>query len=536
MSQLLTIEDLRIDILQHPGQGEAKVLHPVQGVSLSLRRGECAAIVGESGSGKTLTARSIIGLLPKVAQVSSGRILFDNKEVYQHEQSLRSLRGNKVSMIFQEPTASLNPLHTVGKQLAEAILVHRKIGKTQVREETIKLLEEVEIDHPEERLKSFPHQLSGGQRQRVMIAIALANSPLLIIADEPTSSLDIFTGNKIIALLGTLQRRKGIAVLLISHDLHVVRRLAERIYVFKDGAIVEQGSCTRIFSSPENDYTKSLMAFPKLLRVRPSIQKSSPLLEIQDLTVRYKVNRSSLLSPSLHIEAIKDINLLLNSNECVGIVGESGSGKTTLARAILDLVGYTGSIRVKGKELQALRPSAARGLRRLIQIVFQDPFGSLNPRMTLGEIVAEGPLAHDPGICKESLRQRVLSVLSSVGLDESYLKRWPHELSGGQRQRVAIARAIVMDPELLILDEPSSALDRSHAAIILTLLSNLQEKLGLSYLFITHDMMLVKGFCERIVVLHSGKIIASGDTDELCKAPPNRYVEALVAASEPLVQ
>ncbi len=527
---LLEIEKLCIEIETPSDNGKADVVKPVDNVSLILDKGETAALVGESGSGKSLTARSVLGLLPKVAKVKSGSVIFDGERIIQHDPMLREIRGRKVSMIFQEPMNSLNPLHNVEKQISEAVTVHRKITPGKLKERVIELLELVGINRAEERLASYPHQLSGGQRQRVMIAMALANDPELVIADEPTTALDVVVANQILKLLKYLQKNMNISVLMISHDLRAVARIAETVYVMEKGKVVESGSCRSVLEDPQHPYTKTLLSMTPVSRM--PFSGSSTVLDVENLSVSFFMKKSLFRKSRGEIKAVDNLSLKLMRGERLGIVGESGSGKTTLAKAVLGLLPFEGKILVSGNELKTLNNKELSGLRQSMQVVFQDPFASLNPRMTVGDIIMEGPLAKKSHLSRKELNETVINMLDCVGLDNSYTMRWPHELSGGQRQRVAIARALVMRPRLLILDEPTSSLDSQLQYTILELLSKLQSEFDLSYMFITHDMKLVKNFCHNVIVMKNGKAVSAGSVDEVFHNPDDEYVRTLAESAD----
>ena len=529
---LLEIEKLCIEIKTPSDNGKNNIIKPVDNVSFTLDKGETAALVGESGSGKSLTARSVLGLLPRVAEVKSGEIFFAGERISQHDPLLRNIRGRRVSMIFQEPMNSLNPLHTVEKQIAEAVTVHRKISPGKLKGLVLELLDLVGIDYAEERLSSYPHQLSGGQRQRVMIAMALANNPELIIADEPTTALDIVVTNQILDLLKDLQKSMNIAVLMISHDLRAVGKIADHVHVMENGCIVESGNCRDVLKEPQHPYTKKLLSMP--LADRPPFDGSgrSTVLCIENLCVSFSLKKSFFRKSRSELRAVDNISLKLMKGGRLGIVGESGSGKTTLAKAVLGLLSFNGNIRVAGSELKTLKNRELSELRQSMQIVFQDPFASLNPRMTVGDIIMEGPGAKKTHISRTELNDTVSSMLDCVGLDNSYALRWPHELSGGQRQRVAIARALVMKPQLLILDEPTSSLDSQLQYVILELLSKIQSEFDLSYMFITHDLKLVKKFCHNVIVMKNGKAVASGTVENVFNNPDNEYVKTLAESAD----
>lgn len=540
MIPLLDIQSLSIQIPSVNGSREAD---PVKGVDLSIHPGECVALVGESGSGKSLTAMAVLGLLPRVAKVSSGRIMF--RDICLNDLSkrrMRGIRGNRISMIFQEPMNSLNPLHCIEKQVGEVLRVHQGMGRSRARERVVELLEKVGIDNAAQRLNAYPHELSGGQRQRVMLAMALANEPDLLIADEPTTALDVTVARQVIRLLKDLQTETGMAVLFISHDLGMVKESAHRIYVMASGRIVESGNCEQILTAPRHAYTKCLTAVPQFITSGKDKGETRPLLEISHLDVKFPLEKSFTGRVTEYLYALNGISLVLRPGESLGVVGESGAGKSTLARAVLDLVDFSGTVRIKGKEMNSLSGKDRASFRQRIQVVFQDPFASLNPRMTVGDIIYEGPQAmkkngrfpHERGQklgIPPDRKELVAWALEKVGLDSAMAARWPHELSGGQRQRVAIARAVVMGPHLLILDEPTSSLDRSLQFRILELLHTLQKEFNMAYLFITHDLKLVQGFCGRVMVLCRGKLVEEGCTGDIFACPAADYTRRLLSSA-----
>ncbi|MDO8267879.1 MAG: ABC transporter ATP-binding protein [Moraxellaceae bacterium] len=502
---------------------------PVRNASLHINKGEMLALVGESGSGKSLTAHSIMRLLPPQAQIS-GEIYFKGENITRASDThLRELRGHRVSMIFQEPMTSLNPLHTVEKQINETLFLHQGLSESAARARTLELLGLVGIPEPEKRLASYPHELSGGQRQRVMIAMALANNPELLIADEPTTALDVTLQEQILMLLRELQKTLGLAILLISHDLTLVRRFAQRVAVMQQGEIVEMAPTENLFSKPEHPYSQLLLsAEPDGLPV-PVPSTAETLLNVSNLKVWFPRRAGFLARITDHIKAVDDISFTLRERETLGIVGESGSGKTTLALAILRLLPATGTAVFLGQELIALRQKEMRPLRRQLQIVFQDPYGSLSPRMSILDIVGEGLEVHGvPGTEREAA---VIAALKAVQLDPDTRHRYPHEFSGGQRQRIAIARALVLRPRLIVLDEPTSALDRTVQKQIVELLRQLQEEFGFACLFISHDLKVVKALAHRVMVLRNGRMLECRDAHALFSTPEHEYTRALLAAA-----
>ncbi|CAI8750744.1 putative oligopeptide ABC transporter ATP binding subunit YejF [Pseudomonas sp. IT-347P] len=518
---LIEIRDLRVAFA---GQ---EVVH---GLNLDIRRGECLALVGESGSGKSVTAHSILRLLPGKNVSSSGTIRYNGVDLlHASEQQMRRLRGNRIAMIFQEPMTSLNPLHTVEKQVSEVLETHKGLKGRAARERTLELLELVGIRQPLQRLKAYPHQLSGGQRQRVMIAMALANEPELLIADEPTTALDVTVQQKILELLIELQQRLGMSLLLISHDLNLVRRIAQRVCVMRQGEIVEQADCEALFRAPQHPYSRLLIEAEPSGAPVPSAYEHN-LLEVDDLKVWFPLPKALFSRQQNYIKAVDGVSFTLQRGKTLGIVGESGSGKSTLGQAILRLVESEGHIRFGNKQLSLLNQRLMRPLRRQIQVVFQDPFGSLSPRMSVQQIIAEGLLTH--GIGTEAEREAaVIRVLEEVGLDPQSRHRYPHEFSGGQRQRISIARALVLEPALILLDEPTSALDRTVQKQVVELLRQLQIRHGLTYLFISHDLAVVHALAHDLMVIKEGKVVEQGSSREIFAAPQHPYTQELLKAS-----
>ncbi len=524
---LLEVRDLSVDF----GKGD-RAVHAVRGVSFEIAPGETLALVGESGSGKSVTALSVLQLLAyPMASHPTGSIRFQGRElVGAPPRELLAVRGNRISMIFQEPMTSLNPLHTIERQVNEVLILHKGLGRTAARKRTLELLDQVGIPDAASRLDAYPHQLSGGQRQRVMIAMALANEPDLLIADEPTTALDVTIQAQILKLLKTLQERYGMALLFITHDLGIVRKMADRVCVMTKGQIVEQGPVDRVFDHPQHAYTQHLLsAEPK---GRPAVvDPAAPeILKLDDLKVHFPVKRGVLRRTVGHIKAVDGVSLSLREGHTIGLVGESGSGKTTLGLALLRLEGSQGGITFDRQDLQALSQRDLRPLRRQMQIVFQDPFSSLSPRMSVGEIVGEGLEVHRIGT--EAERSGMIDqALSEVGLDPSVRERYPHEFSGGQRQRIAIARALVLKPRLIVLDEPTSALDMSVQAQIVDLLRDLQTRHKLAYLFISHDLKVVRALADEVLVLRHGKVVERGAAREIFERPQSPYTQALIAAA-----
>ncbi|WP_367253118.1 ABC transporter ATP-binding protein [Pseudomonas sp. stari2] len=503
----------------------------VRNLCLDIRPGECLALVGESGSGKSVTAHSILQLLPDSEARTTGSIRYRGKELVAADpKTLRDLRGNRIAMIFQEPMTSLNPLHTIEKQIGETLLLHRGMGGKEAQKRILELLELVGIQKPKERLKAYPHQLSGGQRQRVMIAMALACEPELLIADEPTTALDVTVQRKILVLLKSLQQRLGMSLLLISHDLNLVRSIAQRVCVMKAGEIVEQAPCETLFTEPKHPYSCVLLNAEPEGEALPRDEREN-VLEVEDLRVDFVVG-GGLFQRKQCLRAVDGISLNIQRGKTLGIVGESGSGKSTLGQAILRLLDSEGSIRFQGESLDGLNQKQLRPWRRQMQVVFQDPFGSLSPRMSVAQIISEGLEVHCESTADECDTQ-VIRVLKEVGLDPESRHRYPHEFSGGQRQRIAIARALVLKPALILLDEPTSALDRTVQKQVVALLRQLQEKHGLTYLFISHDLAVVRALAHDIIVIKDGKVVEHGASHDVFDSPQHPYTKELLAAAHP---
>ncbi len=525
---LLSVEDLSVAF----GQGDKQNL-AVNRISFDIEKGETVALVGESGSGKSVSALSVLKLLPyPAASHPSGKVVFKGNDLLQaDEKAMRKVRGNEISMIFQEPMTSLNPLHSVEKQVAEILKVHRGMSDSKARERVLELLTQVGIRDPETRLNSYPHQLSGGQRQRVMIAMTLANEPDLLIADEPTTALDVTVQAQILQLLKDLQADHGMALLFITHDLGIVRKFADRVCVMTGGEIVETGPVAEIFDNPQHAYTRHLLAAePK--GTPPVHDDSKPVVvQADDLKVWFPIKRGFLRRTVDHVKAVDGIDVTVREGQTLGIVGESGSGKTTLGLAILRMISSTGRIAFKGREIQENSWKDMRPLRRDMQIVFQDPFGALSPRMSVADIVGEGLLVHFPKLSSEERDRKVAKALEEVGLDASTRFRYPHEFSGGQRQRISIARAMVLEPKFVMLDEPTSALDMSVQAQVVDLLRDLQKKHGLAYLFISHDLKVVRALANDVIVMRNGKVVETGRSEEVFDHPRTDYTKALMAAA-----
>ena len=526
LTSLLSIQDLSISF-----SGDDGVVNAVHSLSLRVERGETVALVGESGSGKSVTALSVLGLLAPNARYESGHIRFKGDDLRGADnETLRQIRGNRISMIFQEPMTSLNPLHVVEKQLTETLLLHKRLDATAAQRRSLELLQRVRIQTPEEKLKAYPHQLSGGQRQRVMIAMALANEPDLLIADEPTTAVDVTAQAQILMLLQDLQREFGMAVLLITHDLGVVRRVADRMYVMRAGRIVESGDRDQVFNTPQQAYTRTLIDAEPPERETVADDTAAIVLRSENIRVWYPIKRGLLRRTVGHVKAANGITVLIRAGHTIGIVGESGSGKSTLALALLRLVESRGEIEFLNQPIHQYNSHQLKPLRKQIQIVFQDPYGSLSPRLSVAQIVAEGLRAHQIGNA-ETHDTQVIDALTEVGLDPDTRHRYPHEFSGGQRQRIALARAMILKPRLLILDEPTSALDRAVQAQMITLLTELQKKHGLAYLFISHDLKVVRALSDEIIVMREGEVVEYGTASRVLEHPQNPYTRALVTAA-----
>ncbi len=525
MERVLEVSNLAVTFRQ-----EGLETRAVRGVSFHVGRGETVALVGESGSGKSVTALATVSLLPDSAAIA-GSVRYLGKEmVAASEADLRAVRGNDISFIFQEPMTSLNPLHTLEKQLGESLALHQGLRGPAARRRIVELLERVGIDQPEARLGAYPHQLSGGQRQRVMIAMALANGPGLLVADEPTTALDVTIQAQILELLAELKRAEGMSLLFITHDLNIVRRFADRVCVMQGGEIVEQGETAAIFANPQHPYTRRLLAAEPKGAPAPVPPDAAEILRTDKLRIWFPIQRGLLRRTVGHIKAVNAASLTLREGETVGIVGESGSGKTTLALALMRLVSSQGPVVFQGRDIQGWKSRQLRPLRRDMQIVFQDPYGSLSPRMTVEQIVAEGLGVHglDPG---RDQRQEVSQMLREVGLDPAMMSRYPHEFSGGQRQRIAIARAMILRPRLLVLDEPTSALDMTVQVQIVELLRSLQRRYRLGYLFISHDLRVVRALAHRVMVMRRGDVVEAGPSEAVFGDPQHEYTRTLMAAA-----
>jgi len=525
-SPLLEIKGLDISF----GSGDTAT-HAVDNISLSVHKGEMLAIVGESGSGKSLTALSILKLLPPEAKVS-GEVIFEGDNVLaKSESAVAKLRGNRIGMIFQEPMTALNPLHPIRRQIVEAYKWHHKIKGNPAQAKIDELFAAVGLTHLADRGKIYPHELSGGERQRVMIGMAIANDPDLLIADEPTTALDVTLQLQIMALLKDLQKTRGMGIILITHDLSVVRKIADRVAVMKNGRIVETGTVKSVFENPQHEYTKLLIAATPQ-GTAPPIDKNAPeIIYTPDLSVNFPVKSPILRRTVDLVRAVQNVRVRLQEGETIGIVGESGSGKSTLGYALLRLLKSEGKIVYLGNEIQNLRGKPLRDLRHNMQLVFQDPYSSLNPRMTVGGIVSEGLKLHHPEMSRQEVRDRVREILLKVGLKEDMIQRYPHEFSGGQRQRIAIARAMILKPKFVVLDEPTSALDMSVQGKVLDLLRDLQAEHGVSYLFISHDLRVIKALARYVLVMKRGRVVEEAEAQHLFKNPQHEYTKALMHAA-----
>ena len=525
---LLAVRDLSVSFAVEGAEVEA-----VRHVSFELERGASMALVGESGSGKSVTALSIMQLLPyPKARHPSGSIRFQDDElVGAPDATMQRVRGDRIAMIFQEPMTSLNPLHTIEKQVNEVLRVHKGLSRAAARARTLELLRLVGLPEAERRLDAYPHQLSGGQRQRVMIAMALANEPDLLIADEPTTALDVTIQAQILTLLGELRAKFGMALLLITHDLGVVRKMVDRVCVMSAGEIVEAGATREIFESPTHPYTRRLLAAEPRRMARAPQADAPVVMEAEDVRVWFPIRRGLLRRTVGHIKAVDGVNIAVREGQTVGVVGESGSGKTTLGLALLRLQACQGRMRFGGLELQGVGARALRPLRRTMQIVFQDPFGALSPRMSVAQIVGEGLGVHGVGATPAERRDLIDAALREVGLDPALRDRYPHEFSGGQRQRIAVARAMVLKPHFVVLDEPTSALDMSVQAQVVDLLRELQARHRLAYLFISHDLKVVRAMSDEILVMRDGRVVEQGPTERIFEQPQQPYTRALMAAA-----
>ena len=525
---MLEVKDLSVTFATPSGDVQA-----VKHVSFNINKGETVALVGESGSGKSVTALSVMQLLPyPKARHPSGSILFNNEEVIgASPETLKRLRGDQIGMIFQEPMTSLNPLHSVVKQISETLILHKGMSKEGAREKTLELLKLVQIRDAEKRLTAYPHQLSGGQRQRVMIAMALANDPELLIADEPTTALDVTVQAQVLKLLDELKQKLGMAMLLITHDLGIVEKVADKVCVMQQGEIVEAGIGQQIFQNAQHDYTKMLLASEPKAKPQDADATKPEVMRGENIRVWFPIKKGVLRKTVDYVKAVDDISLTIREGHTVGVVGESGSGKTTLALALLRLIESKGDIFFDGKNIQGVSGKDLKPLRLQMQVVFQDPYGSLSPRMSIEQIVEEGLIAHNLVQDAEEREQLVIKALQEVGLDPAARFRYPNEFSGGQRQRVAIARALILKPKLIVLDEPTSALDRSVQAQVIDLLRELQEQHQLAYLFISHDLKVVRALSDDLIVMRQGQVVEQGRADDIFGNAQNAYTRALMAAA-----
>jgi oligopeptide transport system ATP-binding protein len=523
---VLEIDDLRVTFATPQGDVEA-----VRGLSMTVAAGETVGVVGESGSGKSQAMMAAMGLLSRNGS-ATGAVRYRGRDILGlSSRALNDIRGARIGMIFQEPMTSLDPLYRVGSQIAEPLVRHRKTTWTAARAHAVELLRLVGIPEPERRVAAYPHELSGGQRQRVMIAMAIANEPDVLIADEPTTALDVTVQAQIIDLLKDLQARFGMAIVFISHDLGLVRRIAQRVVVLRHGEVVETGPTADVFERPQHPYTRLLVDAEPRGRKAPPLPGAPEVLRAKDVAVEFKLGGGLLRGAPLVIRAVEGVSLTLKRGQTIGIVGESGSGKSTLGRALLRLVPCVGDVTMLGQRLAALDPAALRALRRRVQLVFQDPFGSLSPRMTVGDIVGEGLRVHAPELSAAERDRLTVAVLEDVQIDPATRGRYPHEFSGGQRQRIAIARAMILRPSIVVLDEPTSALDRSVQKQIVELLRRLQQQHDLSYLFISHDLAVVRALADWILVMQRGRVVEAGPTEEIFEAPRTDYARELIAAA-----
>ncbi|TAL32472.1 MAG: ABC transporter ATP-binding protein [Alphaproteobacteria bacterium] len=525
---LLDVKNLSVDFVNGPN-----VTHAVKNISFSIEKGETLAVVGESGSGKSVTALSVLQLLPyPVAKHPSGSIKFRGEELMKAPDTvLRTIRGNKVSMIFQEPMTSLNPLHTIEKQISEVLFLHRNMAPAAARHRVVELLDLVGLSKLTARLGAYPHELSGGQRQRVMIAMALANEPDLLIADEPTTAVDVTVQAQILKLLRDLQEKMGMAIMLITHDLSIVKKMANRVAVMYRGEIVEMAETAQLFASPQHEYTKMLLSAQPRGNPQPYDAAAAPILKAEQLKVWFPVKTGVFRRTTGYVKAVDGIDVAIRPGQTIGVVGESGSGKTTLGLALLRLLQSQGLISFNGRDIGKMREKEIRPLRRDMQVVFQDPYGSLSPRLSIEQIVEEGLLVHFPAMSREERVKKVIAALQETGLDPETRHRYPHEFSGGQRQRIAIARAMVLNPKFVILDEPTSALDMSVQAQIVELLRGLQQTHNLAYMFISHDLRVVKAMSHQVIVMRNGVVVEAGDARQVFENPREDYTRALVAAA-----
>ena len=527
-SPVLQVRNLSVDF-----NTAKQVVHAVKSISFDLFKAETLAIVGESGSGKSVSAMSIMKLLPyPYASHPSGEIIYQGKDLLTlPDKELRRIRGDDIAMIFQEPLTALNPLHTIEKQINEVLILHQSMSKSQAQKRVLELLDQVGIKEPQQRLEHYPHQLSGGQRQRVMIAMSLANEPEVLIADEPTTALDVTIQRQILDLIGDLQNQHGLSVILISHDLNIVKHVSDRVAVMKEGEIVEQGNTNDIYENPGHSYTQKLINAEPFGAPSAVAEGAMEILNGQDIKVWFPIKKGVFKRTVDHIKAVNDVNLKLREAETIGIVGESGSGKTTLAFALLRLYKPEGKVVFLDKNISSVKGTDLRDLRQEMQIVFQDPFGSLSPRMSVQQIIEEGLVAHELCPDEDERENMVISALTEVGLDPEARHRYPHEFSGGQRQRICIARALILKPKLIVLDEPTSALDRTVQSQVIDLLRELQQKYKIAYIFISHDLKVVRAVSHKILVLRNGEVVEQGTSDEIFNHPRQAYTQTLLSAA-----
>lgn len=526
-SAILNINGLHIRFQSPDGE-----IHAVRGIDMTVNSGETVAIVGESGSGKSQTMMAVMGLLAENGR-AEGSVRYRDKELLGlSRKQLNRYRGEKISMIFQEPMTSLDPLYTIGRQIAEPLRYHQKLSRKAAQKRALELLTLVQIPEPERRLRSYPHEMSGGQRQRVMIAMALANNPDILIADEPTTALDVTIQAEILALLADLQQRLGMSVVFITHDLGIVRQIASRVYVMRLGEVVEHGNTRTLFQNPQHDYTKMLLAAEPEGHKAPPAADAATVLSGEKVAVSFNLSSGGWFGgKNITLHAVDQVDIQLREQQTIGIVGESGSGKSTLARALLQLIPSSGDVRFNGQAIQGFSREQMRPLRRQLQIVFQDPFGSLSPRMTSGQVVTEGLLVHEPELSGKQRDRRAAIAFEEVELDPAWRNRYPHEFSGGQRQRIAIARTMILKPKVIVLDEPTSALDRSVQKQIIKLLRELQSEYNLSYLFISHDLAVIRAMSDHIMVMKSGKVVEHGPTEQIFTDPQQDYTKLLLSAA-----
>lgn len=525
---ILKVRNLSVSFTTNDG-----IVDAVKNISFDLLQGETLAIVGESGSGKSVSTNALMQLLPKNALVhSQSSIEFENQQLLdKSEQEMQAIRGDRIGMIFQEPMTSLNPFLRVGIQVAEAILCHRSVNRAQAKQKVIELFELVHLPNPEQAYKKYPHEFSGGQLQRIMIAMALINEPDILIADEPTTALDVTVQAEVLNLIKEIQHKMGMSILFITHDLGVVKHLADRVIVMCKGDVVEQGECRELFANPEHEYTQMLInSIPKGHKL--PIEANSPtLLKAKDIRVKFLIKNHFIPSRAQYFEAVKGISLELKQGETLGIVGESGSGKSTLGRALIGLLPSTGDIEFKGRDVSKLTNEERFELKKDVQMVFQDPYGSLSPRMTVGDIITEALTVHQPQLTKKERMERARKALEEVRLDPHSINRYPHEFSGGQRQRIAIARALILEPSFILLDEPTSALDRSVQLTVIDLLKDLQQKHNIGFIFISHDLSVVKALSDRVLVMQKGTVMEHGSAEDIFHNPSSQYTKKLIAAS-----